>query len=75
LGLCATNATSLNFLIQQVTTPSVPGNPFHFPATSITEAFGPYVVGAGINVDAICFQINPTTGLPVAGPVINYTSQ
>jgi hypothetical protein len=75
LGLCATNATSLNFLIQQVTTPSVPGNPFHFPATSITEAFGPFVVSAGIQVDAICFQINPSTGLPVAGPVINYTSQ
>jgi hypothetical protein len=75
LGLCATTGPAIDFLIQQVTTPSVPGNPFHFPALNATEAYGPYPVGPGLQVDAICFQINPANGALLAGPVINYTTQ
>lgn len=75
LGLCASTQAALDFLILQVTTPSAPGNVFHFPATATSDAFGPFPLGPGIIVDAICFQVNPITGALVSGPVINYTTQ
>lgn len=59
LGLCASNPATFDSLVLQVTSPMVPGNPFHFPAPASSVTLGPYVLPPGLYLEAVCFYFLP----------------
>lgn len=74
-GLCASTPAALNSLIFQVTTPISPNNPLHFGATAQTMMWGPYPISPGFTLEALCFYIDVSTGMPEVGTVTQLVTQ